>query len=65
VRAIVPTAVNLTTALAAEFVRQRRAGARLLVELPPLRQRAWMVVNETGVLPIVVVTSTASSSTTE
>jgi hypothetical protein len=54
VRAIIPTAVNLTTALAAELVRQRRAGVQLLVELPPLRQRAWMVVNVTGLLPIVV-----------
>ena len=64
-RAIVPTAVNLTTALAAELVRQRRAGAQLLVELPPLRQRAWMAVKETGILPIVVDTSTATPSTSE
>jgi hypothetical protein len=53
-RIIIPTAVNTLNALMEELVRLRRAGEPLSAVLPPFRQRAWMIVNETGVLPVSV-----------
>ena len=53
---VIPTAVNVVTAVAENINKNRRLGFDPQVSLPSVRQRAYMVVNETGVLPVQDVT---------
>ena len=52
VKLIIPTPINLLTAVNAELLKLNAANEDLSVELPSLRRRALLVINETGVLPI-------------
>lgn len=52
VKIIIPTSINLLTAVNENFVQQRKASQTLQIDLPSLRRRALLVVNETGALPI-------------
>jgi len=58
VRVIIPTSINLLTALNDVFLTLHRAGEPLEVGLPSLRRRALLVVNEIGTLPIQAVSVT-------
>ena len=47
---IVPTAINYLEMLHDGALRGRRGGYQATMTVAPLRQRAWMIVNETTVL---------------
>lgn len=49
---IIPTAINLMTAVNEVMVNRQKAGLPREIDLPSLRRRALLVVNEVGVLPI-------------
>lgn len=49
-KVIIPTAINVLTAVNAELLTLRRANVSLQVTLPSLRRRALLIVNETGTL---------------
>jgi hypothetical protein len=51
-RVIVPSAINVLTMVNDNLVKNRRRGLPGVVELPSLRRRAYMIVNETGLLPV-------------
>lgn len=52
VKLIIPTSINLLNAVNENFVQQRKASQTLQIDLPSLRRRALLVVNEVGTLPI-------------
>lgn len=58
---IIPTSVNLLTAVVERLVASQRRGTTAVVTLPSLRQRARMVTTEAGVLPIVDVADPAGA----
>lgn len=49
---IVPSAINILTLVNDNLVQNRRRGLPGVVDLPSLRRRAFMIVNETGLLPV-------------
>lgn len=52
VQLIIPTSINLLTAVNEALVTLTKAGETASVSIPSLRRRALMVVKEIGVLPI-------------
>jgi hypothetical protein len=52
VQVIIPTAINVLTAMNELLITRAKAGDATDVTLPSLRRRALMVVKETGVLTI-------------
>ena len=52
VQIITPTAINFLTALMDRIVAARLKGANIVLSIPNLHQRATLLVNETGVLPL-------------
>lgn len=52
IQLIIPTSINLLTAVNDALVTLTKAGETPSVALPSLRRRALMVVKEIGVLPI-------------
>jgi len=52
VQLIIPTGINLLTAVNETFLTLHKAGETVGVVLPSLRRRALLVVKEIGVLPI-------------
>jgi hypothetical protein len=55
VKIIIPTAINLLTAVNEILISQQKLAMTPAVELPSLRRRALLVVNETSSLPITTV----------
>lgn len=49
---IIPSAINLLTAVTAEMAPLRTAGLPMTMELPSLRRRALLAVREAGTLTI-------------
>jgi len=49
---LIPTAINVVGMVNGAVIRNRRQGTVAEVRLPSLLQRARMVVNEEGVLPV-------------
>ena len=52
VQLIIPTSINLLTAVNEALVTLTKAGETASVSIPSLRRRALLVVKEIGVLPI-------------
>lgn len=52
VQLIIPTAINMITAVNEVFVTRHKAGQPIEVDIPTLRRRALMVVKESGVLAL-------------
>jgi hypothetical protein len=52
VQVIIPTAINLLTAVNETMLTLHKAGDTAAMELPSLRRRALLVVKEIGTLPI-------------
>ncbi len=52
VQLIIPTAINLLTAVNEAMLTLHKAGDVAAMELPSLRRRALLVVKEIGTLPI-------------
>ena len=48
---MLPRAENMLRVVAGNIYSNLRAGNPAKVELPPLIQRAYIIVNETGVIP--------------
>lgn len=63
VQVIIPTSINLLTAINETFVTQKKNGDVVGINLPSLRRRALLVVNEVGVLPISKFTPTTTNFT--
>lgn len=62
VKIIIPTSINLLTAVNENFVQQRKASQTLQIDVPSLRRRALLLVNEVGTLPISSPTSTLNTN---
>lgn len=52
VKLIVPSAINLLTAVNESYLTLNKKGEELSIALPSLRRRATLVIKEKGVLPI-------------
>ena len=63
VQVIIPTSINVLTAVNDVFLEENRNGEDLSITLPSLRRRALMIVKETGVLPIQTVVPPDTSYT--
>jgi low affinity Fe/Cu permease len=63
VQLIIPTSINVLTAVNDVFLQENRNGDDLAIALPSLRRRALMIVNEVGVLPIQTVVPADDSYT--
>jgi len=63
VQLIIPTSINVLTAVNEVFLQQNKNGEDIGISLPSLRRRALMIVNEIGVLPIQTVVPTDDSFT--
>lgn len=63
VQVIIPTSINVLTAVNDVFLKESRDGTDLSITLPSLRRRALMIVKEMGVLPIQTVVPPDTSYT--
>jgi hypothetical protein len=52
-RLIIPTAINVLTMVNGALLANLRRGTDATVDLPDLRTRARLILNETGVLPVI------------
>ena len=49
---IIPTSINFLLMLHDAELTGRKNGVETAVTVPDLRQRAWMIINQTGVIPV-------------
>lgn len=49
---IVPSSINILTMVNESILQNRKKGFEGQVELPSLRRRAKLIVNETGLIPV-------------
>jgi hypothetical protein len=60
---IIPTAINVLTAVNDGIVASRRAGDDVNISLPSFRKRARLIVNEEGALQITTDVTTTDPTT--
>lgn len=63
VQLIIPTSINVLTAVNEVFLQENKNGEDISIDLPSLRRRALMIVKETGVLPVQTVVPADTSYT--
>lgn len=52
VQLVVPTAINMITAINETLITRRKAGLTSDIDLPSLRRRALLVVKEAGIVSL-------------
>jgi len=61
IQLIVPTAINVVTAVNDVLITLHREGLPAEISLPSLRRRAILIVNEVGVLPLQMIVPSNST----
>jgi hypothetical protein len=60
---VIPSGINFLNAVADTMNQNGRIGQDSSIELPSLRRRAYLAVNETGVIPVAVTEVESQTST--